>query len=135
MFKFQKSGETIDGIVVHKPPVGIVQRHEGGFIEWAPGNGCAYQLVVCLLPTLIQAMIGGAVMISVRSRKGNFYTSYAGNPSGVYTLDFVEEKFGEERDSLYYVTALINWAIYGDDSVGGGYAQSMYYEAREKWKA
>jgi len=119
--------------VIQKPPVGVVQRHVDGFIEWAPGNGIAYRLVVQSVPESMRAALGGSVTISVQSRQGNFYTSYVGNPGGVYSLAFIEEKFGERDDSLRYITALINWAIFGEDSMGGECAQEIFDKAQEDW--
>jgi len=121
---------------IHAPPVGKVQRHEGGFIEWEPGNGSAYRLIVQEIPKSMQGAVGGKVMVSVLHPFVNVYTSYLGNAhcSHVYTLSFVEEKFKERNSDLYCITALINWALFGVDSVGGRYAQETYDKARERWK-
>lgn len=122
------------------PPVGKVEAKVFGltsFIRWAPGNGLVYVLIVSPVIDEIKSHIGGSVLLSVLRRDGKAYATYPGNPSGIYHLSFVEEKWGSElgEEGTCYFTALLNWALFGDDELASEYAQEIFDAARKKWQS
>ena len=119
------------------PPVGIVQAKvegETSFIEWAPGNGLVYRLLVTHVSEDIKKLIGGNVLLSLCSSDGQTFVTYPGNPSGLYHVSFVNEKWGkgEHDEWVSYVTALLNWARFESDTAKK-YAREVFEEVKNRY--
>jgi len=130
--------ETQEYFELKQPPFGRVEAQASGssaMIRWAPGNGVVYQLIATPVPDEVAKVIGGTLLLSLMRRDGKSYVSYPGNPGGFYHLSFVEEKWGKDlgEEGTLYATALLNWALFGDD-VSGQYAKEMFEEAQRRWQ-
>lgn len=124
-------------IELHDPPSGKVQTKVEGvssFIEWAPGNGLVYRAIVSDISGF-RDNIGASKLLSIECRSLRGYVSCPVNPSGIYHMSYLEEKFGKyiEEEELHYYTALLNW-IFFDSEVSRSYAKEIYDEARARWK-
>jgi hypothetical protein len=129
--------ETQNQIELRVPPQGKVEAQVTGptpMIRWAPGNGVVYQLLVTPVSDEIGKWTGGSVLLSILRRHGAGYATYPGNPSGLYHLNFVEEKWGKDlgEEGTFYVTALLNWTLFGDD-IANQYAKEIFEGAKRKW--
>lgn len=119
-------------IRLHRPPHGKVQRlieAEGcSFIEWAPGNGYVYRLVISRLPAEMHEALAARFLLSVQNDDLRFY-SYPVNPGSMYEWSYVCEKWpvkGEEAQN--FTVMLMNWALFGASE----YAEELWRELLEK---
>jgi len=119
-------------IALHAPPVGKVQAlvmgHDCSFIEWAPGDGYIYHVIIQRIPDEMRCRISAEFFISVLS-DGQTYHSYPANPGHVYEINYVGDKWKVKELRLYLTACLMNWALFGHSE----YAEKLWAEMLERW--